>query len=559
MTKRLLVITGFLVVVAFSFYIDRAFREADQQEKSVYPAPQYPSYIVEEPRDQDLTMIARGLARQTETCNGRLGVLSQGEKGLIVIGAGQNMRLLEAIVRAVRERGADVDYIRDYQLLMSELGLSEAEAKEKVGMGARQGPRDAGQQSGGGNSMFREGIREALLFIPIQFFPKELFDRMPEVNPQRMDRHEVRVNFLVPALKSYMDKHPEYRYTFVNFWSGSPLRRVLTAALGDRFQLGWRYPDMKSLMTESAAFPADVFRALEDKLIEVVPWIQQVRVTDPEGTDLGFSVNSEEAEAWAKGAYFQNYIKLYPLQATLDPYGYGDLYGKERLKIVAPTAEGVIAGSINHSGVYSTMKVTVQEGMVQKVEGGGRVGDEFRAILKNERFRKAHYPLVPRQGFLYLFQGSFAVNPKLVRDYESLPDIGRSGLMVWGFGLDSSLSDVLEFAEKNDLPSIHAFHIHQYFPTYQAWLRGTDEIIKLVDKGHLAALDDPEIRALASKYGKAAEILEEDFIPALPGINVPGDYWEDYGKDPISYYKKEWQEIQEGTYPHLVERPLPIY
>jgi hypothetical protein len=47
------------------------------------------------------------------------------------------------------------------------------------------------------------------------------------------------------------------------------------------------------------------------------------------------------------------------------------------------------------------------------------------------------------------------------------------------------------------------------------------------------------VRQVAAKYGNPDEILREAWIPAMPGINVPGNYMEDYGKDPVSFIKKE--------------------
>ena len=553
MTKRLLVIIGFAAVVAFSFYIDWAFRDRDQKEESEYASPRLPTYLFKEPSEEQLMRIARGLARQTETRRGRLGVLSQGEKGLIVIDADQDMKIIEAAIKALRERGADADYVYDYQLLMSEMGLSEKEARGRASVGGRRQVNQARP-----SNFFREGVMEALRGYGPKYFPKELLDRMPEANLERINQNKIRKELLIPALKSYLDKRPEYRYAFVGFWSSGPLRRILHNTLGDRFQEGWRYPDMTSLITNSVAFPADLWRALEEKVMEIIPWVQEVHVTDPEGTDLRYSVSAEEAELWSTRPYFEDYIMLYPLQATADLYLYADVWKTKRVKHhVAPKANGVIVGTFNHTGTYPRMKVTVQDGVVQKVEGGGRVGDQMRTFLQ-ERFREAHYPYHPRPGFLYLYQNTVSVNPKGVRDYRGI-DVGRAGLMVWGFGAESTIPEVVEFAEKNDLPLWHRFHMHQYFPTYEARLRGTDETIKVVDKGHLMALDDPEIRALASKYGKAGEILDVDWIPAIPGVNVPGDYEKDYGADPSVYFKKEWSQIEAGTYPYWVDKPIPIY
>jgi len=59
-----------------------------------------------------------------------------------------------------------------------------------------------------------------------------------------------------------------------------------------------------------------------------------------------------------------------------------------------------------------------------------------------------------------------------------------------------------------ELPSNHRdFEI--YLPTY--YLDG----VKIVDNGHLLALDDPEIREVAAKYGDPDLLLREDWIPEL--------------------------------------------
>ncbi len=37
---------------------------------------------------------------------------------------------------------------------------------------------------------------------------------------------------------------------------------------------------------------------------------------------------------------------------------------------------------------------------------------------------------------------------------------------------------------------------------------------------------------MASKYGSPKEILREEWIPPVPGISAPGNYWKDYASDP---------------------------
>jgi hypothetical protein len=60
----------------------------------------------------------------------------------------------------------------------------------------------------------------------------------------------------------------------------------------------------------------------------------------------------------------------------------------------------------------------------------------------------------------------------------------------------------------------------------------------------MTAFDDPEIRKIAEKYGDPDKILRQLWIPALPGINYPGDYERDYARDPVAWLRK-WKGILE--------------
>jgi hypothetical protein len=62
--------------------------------------------------------------------------------------------------------------------------------------------------------------------------------------------------------------------------------------------------------------------------------------------------------------------------------------------------------------------------------------------------------------------------------------------------------------------------------------------VKLIDKGRIAALDHPRVVRLASSLGGTGH-LEYDWIPALPGINYPGDYRTDYAPDPVAWIRRE--------------------
>ena len=69
-------------------------------------------------------------------------------------------------------------------------------------------------------------------------------------------------------------------------------------------------------------------------------------------------------------------------------------------------------------------------------------------------------------------------------------------------------------------------------------------------------LDDPEIRAIASKYGDPKDILEPEGAPPLPGVNAPGNYWKDYAPNPQAFWLQERALVASGKSPFIL-RFLP--
>lgn len=137
------------------------------------------------------------------------------------------------------------------------------------------------------------------------------------------------------------------------------------------------------------------------------------------------------------------------------------------------------------------------------------------------------------------------VNPKASRPHNVMESAiarasfveerKRSGIMHLGFGNTTHENSL--WAAENQLPGSH-YHVHLYFPTYTIETRDGRRM-KVIDRGHLTALDDPEVRQIAAKYGDPDELLREDWIPAIPGINTPGDYVRDYAGDPGAWIVQE--------------------
>jgi len=107
----------------------------------------------------------------------------------------------------------------------------------------------------------------------------------------------------------------------------------------------------------------------------------------------------------------------------------------------------------------------------------------------------------------------------------------RSGVIHMGFGTRWRGPEEV-WAGERGLVYGH-LHVHLLFPTYEVTSRQGRKT-KVIDNGRLVALDDPEVRKLAAKYGDPDDLLSEDWIPKIPGINAPGSY-DEYARDPLPH------------------------
>ena len=155
-----------------------------------------------------------------------------------------------------------------------------------------------------------------------------------------------------------------------------------------------------------------------------------------------------------------------------------------------------------------------------------------------------------RPGYWYVYEAGLGTNPKEIGgSHASERNVG--GVLHWGFGLRLEIipepEEWKEFTRANNLPNDHWWHIHNVLPTYKARIRGTDQWVTLLDRGRLTSLSSPEVRAVASRYGDPDELLKQEWVRHLPGINAPGSY-EEYSADPWRLEKQIDAEIDAGTY-----------
>jgi hypothetical protein len=215
----------------------------------------------------------------------------------------------------------------------------------------------------------------------------------------------------------------------------------------------------------------------------------------------------------------------------------------------------------------------LKDGYVRDVKGGGVFGETLKEFLQypnsNDKVLPFHNENHP--GYWWLYEIALGTHPKGFRNPYGLergtatPERNRSGVFHWGLGVTLhhdpgapvKSKKLTDFTAQYNLPRDHGWHTHTYFTTYRVHLRNADRWVTITDKGRLTSLDNPEVRALASRYGNPDDLLQEDWRPGIPGVNLPGNY-ADYAKDPWRYVWGDIEKVIAGTYDHFYpqrERP----
>ena len=210
----------------------------------------------------------------------------------------------------------------------------------------------------------------------------------------------------------------------------------------------------------------------------------------------------------------------------------------------------LVHGTLNHAGPFPHIRLSISQGSAAGIEGGGEYGRLWREGLN--KWQDVQFPGVSGPGKNKLWEVAIGTNVNGIRP-KNFAELGgswersRSGVIHWGIGARSGfVYEVLlpeewaKFNQDHKEAGGHS-HIHTYFTTMD--IETVDgRRTQLINKGRLTVLDDPQVRQVAAKYGDPDELLREIWIPAMPGINVPGNYRADYASDPVSYTRKEIAE-----------------
>lgn len=301
----------------------------------------------------------------------------------------------------------------------------------------------------------------------------------------------------------------------------------------------WEWSDQ--LLMNGANIPPELLLYIDKKAWEKVKKSVKFHAYDPEGTDL----------TWTQT----------PLDWQEIEKRYGPLIPGHQMPAIEGTpVNGTIAGTWSDTGPFERIQITMKDGKVVDMVGGGKYAEKWRATM--EEWKKTDWPGKPGPGlFTYMEEVAYSTNPNSVVPLASATyprahawDRTRSGITHWGIGggggeglpalVEKGGTSATKFYKEHpEVPRGH-LHIHNFFLTLEA----TDKdgnTYKLIDKGRLTVLDDPDVRREAAKYGDPDELLTEKWIPAIPGINVEGDYAE-FSKNPGPYVRKYFQDLKAG-------------
>ena len=230
-------------------------------EQGKYPPPRFPSYVKPPKSIEDIMPFARAAVRQT---GGRtpLGLVEKGALVGLVTEAIADDTVLQAIIRAYKERGVEARIIPEHELA----GVSREEVLQAIKA----------------NKWYTSelGFMEIKPWITQRFadpeVPKKwLRERRPDIYKAMFSQddevitpaHKEIFNKLAQRnmgelLAKYLDSHPEVKGVF---WrrGGRPNTRKAMKHQGEKLLGNFIFDNHWELMNKAATFPGDVWKLTE--------------------------------------------------------------------------------------------------------------------------------------------------------------------------------------------------------------------------------------------------------------------------------------------------------
>lgn len=273
----------------------------------------------------------------------------------------------------------------------------------------------------------------------------------------------------------------------------------------DAYKANWRLtgraiqwelpPDM--LLAPSLTYPLEIWDAIDETFYNQMANARRIEITEDNGTHLSWDLTSDD---WAN---IEGRGDEEGPNANL-PYVPGHLF------IPFPKSlnfEGqIVINSLTFGGPVPPTRLTVDGRRVTQVEGNNHFADRLRETF--ETYKNATWRGLPGPGANWISTFAACTNPKFRRSPTFDSARGSARVHQWCLGhrrsgfLHASVGAALE-NENSKLIR----HFDMAFPNFYA-----DGKPAIVD-GHLLALDDPKVRAIAERYGNPDELLREDWIP----------------------------------------------
>jgi hypothetical protein len=258
---------------------------------------------------------------------------------------------------------------------------------------------------------------------------------------------------------------------------------------------GLDWSTAQQLASPAVSYPDEILDIIAKRTWQTLVNGKSFHITDPMGTDLTFTIDATNIERLKDTRGMATFGSR-----TLErPIAHEGSQQLEPQLNVTPDARGVM---ITQQAGYipGTIKIFLEGGQVTRVEDGGQVGETIRAEL--ERFKDVQFPgFYPGPGVGWLEELALGIHPKVG---PAGPIRRRSGMLQLAFGTDR------HNAVRDEMPTLTVNHRDINF-----FYHVTIEVdgAKLVDRGRLTVLDDPEVRRIAARHGDPDELLSEDWIP----------------------------------------------
>ena len=290
----------------------------------------------------------------------------------------------------------------------------------------------------------------------------------------------------------------------------------------------WTTPEL--LASVGTVYPGEIMDLIDAKAWSIIRNAEWVEITDLQGSEASFTWHPEWWEI-IEGThptikvpgYESTFGSLRPGRSEYADFA-GHIGGSPRYGAIEQTDfKGYLTGEIAQLGLVPMMTLWHDRGELTKIDGGKYYGDMWREALNLTR--DIQYPGYPRPGTGWMMEFAFGTNPKIIgpMEVEELKgDPQRDPAKIsWGFPRDREGALHAGYGTLGaswwgmlmDMPVNH-FHLHLMFTTYIVHTRD-GQSVKLVDRGHFTVIDDPEVRALAAKYGDPDKVLKTDWVPGM--------------------------------------------